>query len=102
MATVDDDIVTRWPIAVPPYSQIDVAVVHEERLPCVQDAWQYLLENGKACATDGGIRPEELILGELSLFPRGYLSPVTHSDPCRDPSRFLCQGFQTEALYAAG
>lgn len=66
---VDNDTVTRWPVAVPPYSQIDVAVAHEAYLSCVKDAWQYLLKNGKDYAVDAGIRPEELILGEPLLFP---------------------------------
>ncbi|KAG1894412.1 uncharacterized protein F5891DRAFT_1062579 [Suillus fuscotomentosus] len=51
-----------WPVAVPPYSQIDVVVVHEAYLSCVKDAWQYLLRNGKGHAADGDIRPEDLIL----------------------------------------
>ncbi|KAG0707229.1 hypothetical protein DFH29DRAFT_823835 [Suillus ampliporus] len=56
------EVVAGWPVAVPPYSQIDVAVVHEAYLSCVKDAWQYLLKNGKGHAVDGGIRPEDLIL----------------------------------------
>ncbi|KAG1774703.1 hypothetical protein EV702DRAFT_938113, partial [Suillus placidus] len=56
------EAVTGWPVAVPPYSQIDVVVVHEAFLSCVKDAWQYLLKNGKGYAADGGIRPEDLIL----------------------------------------
>lgn len=51
-----------WPVAVPPYSQIDVVVVHEAYLSCVKDAWQHLLRNGKGHAADSGIRPEDLIL----------------------------------------
>ncbi|KAG1803173.1 uncharacterized protein BJ212DRAFT_1449933 [Suillus subaureus] len=54
--------VVGWPVAVPPYSQIDVVVVHEAYLSCVRDAWQYLLKNGKGHAADSGIRPEDLIL----------------------------------------
>ncbi|KAG1744363.1 hypothetical protein EDB19DRAFT_1694694 [Suillus lakei] len=54
--------VAGWPVAVPPYSQIDVVVVHEAYLSCVKDAWQYLLKNGKGHAVDGSIRPEDLIL----------------------------------------
>jgi hypothetical protein len=49
---------------VPPYSQIDVVVVHEAYLSCVKDAWQYLLKNGKGHAVNSGIGPEDLILGE--------------------------------------
>lgn len=56
------EAVAGWPVAVPPYSQIDVAVVHEAFLSCVKDAWQYLLKNGKGYAADSGIRPEDLIL----------------------------------------
>ncbi|KAJ8583427.1 hypothetical protein M405DRAFT_917385, partial [Rhizopogon salebrosus TDB-379] len=37
------ETVVGWPVAVPPYSQIDVAVMHEAYLSCVKDAWQYLL-----------------------------------------------------------
>jgi hypothetical protein len=62
--TVDNNIVSRWPVAVPPYTQINVAVTHEVYLSCVKDAWQYLLKNGKDHAVDAGIRPEELILRE--------------------------------------
>lgn len=54
--------VAGWPVVVPPYSQIDVVVVHEAYLSCVKDAWQYLLKNGKGHATDSSIRPEDLIL----------------------------------------
>ncbi|KAG1728218.1 hypothetical protein EDB19DRAFT_1747770 [Suillus lakei] len=54
--------VAGWPVAVPPYSQIDVVVVHEAYLSCVKDAWQYLLKNGKGHAVDGSVRPEDLIL----------------------------------------
>lgn len=53
----------------PPYSQIDVVVVHEAYLSCVKDAWQYLLKNGKAHAANSGIGPEDLILGEHFLSP---------------------------------
>ncbi|KAG1865953.1 hypothetical protein F4604DRAFT_1585898 [Suillus subluteus] len=56
------EAVAGWPVAVPPYSQIDVVVVHEAFLSCVKDAWQYLLKNGKGHAADSGIRPEDLIL----------------------------------------
>ncbi|OAX35033.1 hypothetical protein K503DRAFT_830922 [Rhizopogon vinicolor AM-OR11-026] len=57
------EVVAGWPVAVPPYSQIDVAVAHEAYLSCVKDAWQYLLQNGKDHAVDAGIiRPDELIL----------------------------------------
>ncbi|KAG2107712.1 uncharacterized protein F5147DRAFT_577531 [Suillus discolor] len=56
------EAVAGWPVAVPPYSQIDVVVVHEAYLSCVKDAWQYLLRNGKGHAADGGIEPEDLIL----------------------------------------
>ncbi|KAG1823056.1 hypothetical protein EV424DRAFT_1487549 [Suillus variegatus] len=56
------EAVAGWPVAVPPYSQIDVVVVHEVYLSSVKDAWQYLLRNGKCHAADGGIRPEDLIL----------------------------------------
>ncbi|KAJ8580996.1 hypothetical protein M405DRAFT_869063 [Rhizopogon salebrosus TDB-379] len=56
------ETVVGWPVAVPPYSQIDVAVMHEAYLSCVKDAWQYLLKNGKDHVVDIGIRPEELIL----------------------------------------
>lgn len=65
MQTVDDDIVFRWPVAILPYTQIDVAVAHEAYLSCVKDTWQYLLDNGKDHAVDAGVRPEELIFGEL-------------------------------------
>ncbi|KAG2352208.1 hypothetical protein BDR07DRAFT_1616021 [Suillus spraguei] len=56
------EAVAGWPVAVPPYTQIDVVVVHEAFLSCVKDAWQYLLKNSKGHAADGGIRPEDLIL----------------------------------------
>lgn len=56
------EAVAGWPVAVPPYSQIDVVVVHEAYLPCVKDAWQYLLKNGKGHAVNSGIGPEDLIL----------------------------------------
>ncbi|KAG2035504.1 hypothetical protein BDR03DRAFT_962428 [Suillus americanus] len=56
------EAVAGWPVAVPPYSQIDVVVVHEAFVSSVKDAWQYLLKNGKGHAADSGIRPEDLIL----------------------------------------
>ncbi|KAG1728864.1 uncharacterized protein EDB91DRAFT_1060284 [Suillus paluster] len=56
------EVVAGWPVAVPPYSQIDVVVVHEAYLSCVKDAWQYLLKYGRGHAVDSGIRPEQLIL----------------------------------------
>lgn len=56
------EAVAGWPVAVPLYGQIDVAVVHEAYLSCVKDAWQYLLKNGKGYAVSSGIRPEDLIL----------------------------------------
>lgn len=58
---------TSWPVAVPPYSQIDVAVAHEAYLSCIKDAWQYLLENEEDHAADAGIKPEEFIIGESFL-----------------------------------
>lgn len=70
----------RWPVAVPPYSQIDVAVVHEAYLSCVKDAWQYLLKNGKGQTIDSGIRPEDLILGEH------FLDPARPRDVVAQPS----------------
>lgn len=69
---------TRWPVAVPPYSQIDVVVVHEVYLSSVKDAWQYLLRNGKGHAADGGIRPEDLILGEYFLGPARSCDVIAH------------------------
>lgn len=59
---------TRWPVAVPPYRQTDVAVVHEAFAACVQDAWRYLLENAKQMAQDAGIKPEDIVLGETSSY----------------------------------
>ncbi|KAG2143431.1 uncharacterized protein EDB93DRAFT_1156157 [Suillus bovinus] len=56
------EAVAGWPVVVPAYSQIDVAVVHEAHLSCVKDAWQYLLKNGKGHAANDSIRPEDLIL----------------------------------------
>ncbi|KAG1758128.1 hypothetical protein EDD22DRAFT_972357 [Suillus occidentalis] len=56
------EAIAGWPVAVPPYSQIDVVVVHEAYLSCVKDAWQYLLKNGKAHAVNSSIGPENLIL----------------------------------------
>jgi len=84
---------TRWPVVVPPYSQIDVVVVHEAYLSCVKDAWQYLLKNGKGHATDSSIRPEDLILGKHFLVLHDLaMSLLTHynSDPRWNPSKFLC------------
>ncbi|KIJ60481.1 hypothetical protein HYDPIDRAFT_98697 [Hydnomerulius pinastri MD-312] len=52
-----------WPVAVPPYKQIDVVVVHEEFVSIVKDAWEYLLLNGKQLALEeAGVKPEDLIL----------------------------------------
>ncbi|KAG6374029.1 hypothetical protein JVT61DRAFT_4667 [Boletus reticuloceps] len=54
--------VSGWPVAVPPYKQIDIVVVHEAFSACVKDAWQYLLENGKKIAENAGIKPEDIVL----------------------------------------
>ncbi|KAF8130317.1 hypothetical protein EV363DRAFT_1432216 [Boletus edulis] len=54
--------VSGWPVAVPPYKQIDVVVVHEAFSACVKDAWQYLLENGKKIAENAKIKPEDIVL----------------------------------------
>ncbi|KAG9311060.1 hypothetical protein JVU11DRAFT_8964 [Chiua virens] len=54
--------ISAWPVAVPPYKQIDVVVVHEAFTLCVKDAWQYLLENGKTIAEDAGMKPEDVVL----------------------------------------
>ncbi|KAH7882155.1 hypothetical protein F5I97DRAFT_1817508 [Phlebopus sp. FC_14] len=51
-----------WPVAVPSYKQIDVAVIHETFMSVVKDAWRYLLENGNELAREAGVKPEDLIL----------------------------------------
>ncbi|KIJ61276.1 hypothetical protein HYDPIDRAFT_97150, partial [Hydnomerulius pinastri MD-312] len=59
-----------WPVAVPPYKQIDAVVVHEEFVSVVKDAWEYLLLNGKQLALEeAGVKPEDLVLGKLPPRP---------------------------------
>ncbi|KAH0833953.1 hypothetical protein J3R83DRAFT_11170 [Lanmaoa asiatica] len=54
--------VSGWPVAVPPYKQIDVVVIHEAYSACVKDAWQYLLKNGMRIAQEAEVEPEDIVL----------------------------------------
>ncbi|KAG8215241.1 hypothetical protein J3R82DRAFT_8789 [Butyriboletus roseoflavus] len=91
--------VSAWPVAVPAYQQIDVAVTHEAFAARVKDAWQYLLENGKRIAEHAGIKPEDIVLGGTSLHRPASKSLLTHSsDACRDASRFLHQRLPTATV----
>lgn len=89
----------RWPVAVPPYKQIDVVVIHEAFAACVRDAWQYLLDKGKKIAQDAGIKPEDIVLGAIRSCRLGSESSLTRPSNARwDASRFLRQGFPTSTI----
>ncbi|EIW76700.1 hypothetical protein CONPUDRAFT_157874 [Coniophora puteana RWD-64-598 SS2] len=72
--------VAGWPVAVPPYEQVDIMVIHEAIVKRPAEAWRYLLANGKSIAAEAAVKPEQLIL---------VTSAGTHQDfyirDCRFP-----------------
>ncbi|RPD77045.1 hypothetical protein L226DRAFT_483343 [Lentinus tigrinus ALCF2SS1-7] len=51
-----------WAVAVPPEAEYDIDIVHTKEFDRVHDAWDYLLDVGKAMAETHDVKPEELIL----------------------------------------
>lgn len=50
-----------------PEADIRIHVVHTTEVTRIHDAWNYLLDSGKAIAEAHGINPEELILSQYFL-----------------------------------
>ncbi len=51
-------------MVVPPEAKYNIAIVHTKEVSRVHDAWDYLLDVGKALAETHDVRPEELILSQ--------------------------------------
>ncbi|KAI0632872.1 hypothetical protein C8Q77DRAFT_1263022 [Trametes polyzona] len=51
-----------WPVVVPAESEFDMYIVHENMTARVNQAWDYLLDSGRALAKQHGVKPENLIL----------------------------------------
>ncbi|RDX41179.1 hypothetical protein OH76DRAFT_1489711 [Lentinus brumalis] len=51
-----------WAVVVPPEAEYNIEIVHTKEVSRVHDAWDYLLDVGKAVAETHDVKPEELIL----------------------------------------
>ncbi|KAF9447393.1 hypothetical protein P691DRAFT_671618 [Macrolepiota fuliginosa MF-IS2] len=70
-----------WPVAVPPYQQINCRVFHSNGFKNMADGWRWALEHGKAISTKYGIAPHEVILVTLSgktqdFYIRDFRTPI--------------------------
>lgn len=59
--------VYRWPVIIPPGTKQDLQILHETAFASFGDGWRFLLEHGKALASNYGVKPEKLILGMSNL-----------------------------------
>ena len=58
---------SRWAVVVPPEAEYHIEIVHMKEFSRVHDAWDYLLDVGKAMAETHDVKPEELILSQYSF-----------------------------------
>lgn len=88
-------------MAVPPYKQIDVDIVHEAFVVCVKDAWKHLLENAKKIAQTVGMKPEDVVLGRAPSHHAPYqlmfYFPTSHAR--WDAPRLLYQRLPTSTVW---
>lgn len=50
----------------PPEAEYTILVTHTNEVARVHDAWNFLLDAGKSVAERHGVKPEDLILSQLS------------------------------------
>ena len=55
---------SRWAVVVPPEAEYHIEIVHMKECSRVNDAWDYLLDVGKAMAETHDVKPEDLILSQ--------------------------------------
>lgn len=55
---------SRWTVVVSPEADFRIHIVHTIEVARVHDAWNFLLDVGKAMAETHDVKPEELILSE--------------------------------------
>ncbi|THH31372.1 hypothetical protein EUX98_g2807 [Antrodiella citrinella] len=51
-----------WAIVVPPGTEQDVQVIHDNCLASPTDGWRFLLDHGRSLAASHNVKPEQLIL----------------------------------------
>ena len=54
----------RWACVVPPEAEYTTHITYTREVARLHDAWNYLLDVGKAMAETHGVKPEELILSQ--------------------------------------